>query len=151
MRLRAVVVGMVVLLLGSFVLAACGGDDDDSTARDPDRGRVPRPRSRPRTSAPPTPRVAAGLATLKTTVTQTAAAVEAGSKNTAETLDAKIEPTWQPIEGTIKANDPDSYITIEDNFAVMSNAVKDMDADKAKQAADTISSTADAYLEKHPG
>jgi hypothetical protein len=96
-------------------------------------------------------RVAAGLATLKTTVTQTAAAVEAGSKNTAETLDAKIEPTWQPIEGTIKANDPDSYITIEDNFAVMSNAVKDMDADKAKQAADTISVTADAYLEKHPG
>ena len=33
----------------------------------------------------------------------------------------------------------------------MSNAVKDMDADKAKQAADTISATADAYLEKHPG
>jgi hypothetical protein len=151
MRLRAVVVGMVILLLGSFVLGACGGDDDDSGGSGSGSGSGSGTEVAPEDLRASDAEVAAGLATLKTTVTQTAAAVEAGSKNTAETLDAKIEPTWQPIEGTIKANDPDSYITIEDNFAVMSNAAKDMDADKAKQAADTISSTADAYLEKHPG
>jgi hypothetical protein len=148
MRLRAVVVGMVIPLLGSSVLAACGGDDDDPSGSGSGSDTSAQAPEDLRASDAD---VAAGLATLKTTATQAAAAVEAGSDNTAQTLDAKIEPTWQPIEGTIKANEPDSYITFEDNFAVMSNAVKDMDADRAKEAADTINSTADAYLEKHPG
>jgi hypothetical protein len=149
MRLRAVVVGMVIVLVGSWVLAACGGDDDDSSGSGSGSGSTTD--AAPEDLRASDAEVAAGLATMTTTVHQRAAPVEAGSKNTAATLDAKIEPTWQPIEGTIKANDPDAYITFEDNFAVMSNAVKDTDADKANQAAAAISSTADAYLEKHPG
>ena len=66
MRLRAVVAGMVILLVGSFILAACGGDDDDSSSSGSGSGsgtevaargppRRPTPRSRPgsRRSRPP--------------------------------------------------------------------------------------------------
>ena len=69
----------------------------------------------------------------------------------AKTLDEGIEPAWQPIEGTIKANDADIYIAFEDNFAVLADAVSSSDAVQAKNAANTIKSTADDYLADYPG
>ena len=69
----------------------------------------------------------------------------------AEQLDAQIEPVWQKVEGTIKSNNPDVYITFEDNFAMLSIAAKGGDAAKAKTASDTISKTVTDYLAAYPG
>ena len=66
-------------------------------------------------------------------------------------LNDQIEPEWQAIEGTIKSNDQDVYLTFEDTFALLGNAVDDGDAAAAKDAADTIGTAADDYLADYPG
>ena len=62
-----------------------------------------------------------------------------------------IEPVWSTIEGTVKTNDEDAYITFEDTFALLKTAATDGDSAKAAQgAADTAKAVA-AYLVKYPG
>ena len=110
---------------GALVLAACGGDDDDDASSSGSETST--------TVAPEDLRasdadVAAGLAEIKATSAQIATTVEADAEQAGK-LNDTIEPAWQPIEGTIKANDPDAYITFEDNFAALGDAVDSGDAD----------------------
>ena len=81
---------------------------------------------------------------------QIASTVETDSEQAGKLKDT-IEPAWQPIEGTIKANDPDAYITFEDNFAALGDAIDGGDATQAQQAADAIATAADAYVGQYPG
>jgi len=136
---------LVPVLVAAVGLAACG-DDGDSSGSGPSKSSKVAPEDLRASDAD----VAAGLADIKDISTSVADAVEAGSGD-AKKLDDGIEPAWQPIEGTIKANDTDTYITFEDNFAVLSNAADDDDAGKARDAADLINTTADDYLAAYPG
>lgn len=80
------------------------------------------------------------------------AMVAAGSdKAKLKAEDERIEPIWEEIEGTIKANDQDTYITFEDTFAVLEKAAEDGDAASAKSGSDKVSATVTAYLAKYPG
>ncbi len=89
------------------------------------------------------------MADIKATVAAIAAAGTDKDKMQAE--DAKIEPAWMTIEGTIKANDVDTYLAFEDAFAVIEKAAEEGDAAAAKTGAETVTTTADAYLAKYPG
>src|SRR6266508_1393667 len=68
----------------------------------------------------------------------------------ARALIDQIEPTWQPIEGTIKANDQDAYLAMEDSFALLEKAA-DGDAGSAAKGAGTVAATVAAYLAKYRG
>jgi hypothetical protein len=93
--------------------------------------------------------VAAGLGQIDDTAK--GIADKAGTdKAAAQQLDARIEPAWQKIEGTIKSNDPDAYITFEDSFAMLENASRDGDAAKARTASETVSKAVSDYLAKYP-
>ena len=136
-------VGLLVLLALAFVGTACGGDDDSSGA------------TTTTTAAPEDTRasdadVAAGLRTITGIGDDVAAALKAGDATKAKALVEKIEPAWQAIEGTIKANDQEVYLSFEDAFAAIGLAAKDGDADKATAVAGDIRTAADAYLEAHP-
>jgi hypothetical protein len=72
-------------------------------------------------------------------------------KARAANLAEQIEPAWQPIEGTVKSNDQDAYIAMEDNFAVLDKAAETGDAAGAAKGAAAISTTVQAYLVKYPG
>src|SRR5437660_756008 len=63
----------------------------------------------------------------------------------------QIDSVWMTIEGTVKANDPDSYIAFEDAFALLEQGADQGDAAKAQQGAQSVSSTVAAYLAKYPG
>ena len=65
------------------------------------------------------------------------------SKEAAEGL----EEVWEPIEGTVKKNEPDLYLDIEDSFQRMESG----DLDNAKRGAQAMRQAVDAYLAKHPG
>ena len=54
---------------------------------------------------------------------------------------------WQPIEGTVKKNEPDIYLDIEDSFQRMESG----DLANAKKGAAAMPTAVDAYLAKHPG
>lgn len=98
----------------------------------------------------PAAEVTAGLRQIDQTAKDVAAKTGTDQAG-AEQLNAQIHPTWEKVEGTIKSNNQDAYITFEDNFALLSNAAKDGDAAKAKTASETISKAVSDYLTAYPG
>lgn len=136
---------LVVLAIGGLV-AACGDDDD---------GTVGGGGSTTTTTAPEDARasdadVADGLTTIDGLGKDIAAAVQSGDIAGADDLHSQIEPVWQRIEGTIKANDEDTYLTFEDTFAAVGLAIEGKDAAKAADASSAISAAVAAYLQAHP-
>lgn len=72
-------------------------------------------------------------------------------KAKAASLDAQLEPMWQPIEGTVKNNDQDTYLAMEDNFAVLEKAAGEGDAAAASMGSAGITSAVQSYLAKYSG
>jgi hypothetical protein len=76
-----------------------------------------------------------------------ATTIGAASADAGKTLSEGIEPLWQPIEGTVKANDANTYLAFEDNFALLESG----DVTKAQKGAAGVKAAAAAYLAKFPG
>jgi hypothetical protein len=141
------------LLAGLLVagLAACGDDDKSSTSSSSAS-------TAETSSAAPAPEdvrasdadVAAGLADIKTFAQDIATYVTSDHQRAVD-QEEKIEPAWYRIEGTIKTNDQEAYLTFEDQFAVLANAVENSDKAKADSASARVVQAADEYLAKHPG
>jgi hypothetical protein len=132
-----------VLAVGLVLLAACGDDDSDASGGSG-------------TTAPEDLRVsdaeaAAGLQQIDDLVDQVAERVGDGDDDGAVEANDQINPVWLSVEGTIQENDPDAYITFEDQFAVLTRAMDEADAAGAQAAAETVSTTASSYLADHPG
>ena len=62
----------------------------------------------------------------------------------------EVHEGWESFEGTVKQNDVDSYLALEDALAAMQKAVSEKDAAAAKTAASDFETAANAYLAKHP-
>ena len=146
--MRAVRPGLVVLAAVAALTVMAGACSSS------DKGSAPTSTASssaaPEDVRAPDAQVAAGLGQIKTIANQVAQ-LTATDKATAKQVDDQIEPAWQQIEGTVKANDPDTYLTFEDSFADLEQAVDSGDAAKAQQTASTVSATVDAYVAKHPG
>ena len=94
--------------------------------------------------------VAAGLQKIEDIAASTAAAASKdGAK--AERLHADIEPVWEKIEGTVRANDSEAYVALENSFTLLRIAAKGADASKASKASGELSSAVKSYLAAHPG
>lgn len=94
--------------------------------------------------------VATGLRNIQRIAGQIAAA--AGTDRAKATgLAEQIEPQWQPVEGTVKANDQDAYLAFEDAFAVLEGAADKGDAPAAAKGSEAVSSAAQRYLATYPG
>ena len=143
-------------LAAGAALSACGGGDDGSassgdaaatataTATAPASPATTEDESgddSPESHIAPDAEVAAGLKRLKV-VAATAAAGGGGN----EARDA-VETVWQPIEGTVKKNEPELYLDVEDSFELLSSG----DSGDAKRGEQRLDQAIDAYLAKHPG
>jgi hypothetical protein len=93
--------------------------------------------------------VGAGLKHLQAIAVDVATA--GNDKAKAKSLTDQIEPVWKKVEGTVKANDKDAYVSFEDNFALLEKSANSGDAAKAEQAATGVSKAVAAYLSKFPG
>jgi hypothetical protein len=134
-----------VVLSGLVVLVAWAGCSSDATE---DGGAVT-------TTAPEDRRasdaeVAAGLEKIAGIATDIAGAAGTDTDRATALADG-IEPVWQEIEGTIKANDEDTYLAFEDAFAVLEGAAADGDAAAAGKGAAAVTEAKDTYLAAHPG
>ena len=98
----------------------------------------------PESHIAPDAEVTAGLAALKTVGDKVASAPGGAASKLAS---KGLEPMWQPIEGTVKKNEPDLYLDIEDSFQRMESG----NLDNAKQGAQAMQEAVDSYLAKHPG
>jgi hypothetical protein len=94
--------------------------------------------------------VAAGLEKIQGIAAGSAKAV--GTDNAkAEELQFGIEPVWQGIEDTVRANDSGAYVALEDSFTLLKIAAKAADPSKASKASEDLSAAAKSYLAAHPG
>ncbi|MFY9807376.1 MAG: hypothetical protein WAK86_08920 [Pseudonocardiaceae bacterium] len=72
-------------------------------------------------------------------------------KTKAASLDGQLEPIWSRIEDTVKRNDQDTYLAMEDNFAVLEKAADEGNAAAAAKGSAGISSAVQPYLAKYAG
>lgn len=94
--------------------------------------------------------VASGMRKIDQTAKEIA--VSAGTdKARASSLYGLINPTWFPIEDTVKQHDQNTYLVMEDNFAVLEKATNTGDGPAASKGATAISSAVQGYLVKNPG
>jgi hypothetical protein len=151
-NLKLMVVGLMVvgpLGLGAVGLAGCSSGGDTSVAP-----AAPTAVSAAPEASEPQPANAAEVATGLRKIDQIARQIaeSAGTdKARAASLDGQIEPTWKPIEDTVKANDQNTYLAMEDNFAVLEKAADDGDAAAAAKGSASISSAVQDYLAKYSG
>jgi hypothetical protein len=105
-------------------------------------------------AVPQRPATAAEVATNMRKIEQIAQQVSqsAGTnKAKAVSLDAQIEPLWRPIEATVRLNDQDTYLALEDGFAALEQAANEGNAAAAAKGSAGITSTVQAYLAKYSG
>lgn len=133
---------VVAMLVSTTFLGACSSDDDSAST---DSG--------PTTTAPEQKistdaEVAAGLAQMTTLVDD----LEAAGPDTQKAAAARdaMTPVWLSIEGTIKKNEPDIYVDIEDSMSLLSSSVEG-DEEKGALGLQDIRASMTDYLAKHPG
>jgi ABC-type glycerol-3-phosphate transport system substrate-binding protein len=136
-RWAKLLVGMTVSVV---VLVACGSDGGSGSSAGTEAAA-------PEEVTVPDAVVTAGLNQSAADVTALAARV--GSGATTDEVDALFED-WEKYEGTVKVNDVETYLALEDAYAAMKSAIKSDDAAAAKQAAADFTSAADAYMAKYP-
>jgi hypothetical protein len=134
---------LLFVVLALAVLGAACGDDDDSG------GGATTTSVTPEDVRAPAAAVTAGLQQIDGIVQQAAAAVGTDQAQ-AKALSDQIEPIWFTIEGTIKANDQDVYLTFEDAFASLAGAAEKDDAARATKAAADVKQAVADYIAKHP-
>lgn len=108
----------------------------------------------------PTSAVAAPKATVADVATnmrkieqiaQQIAQTTGANKAKAASLDAQIEPMWKPIEDTVRLNDQDTYLAMEDGFAVLKKAADQGNASAAGKGSADVTSAVQRYLAKYSG
>ena len=134
---RAASTGMLAVAM-TLSGVACSSSSEDSPAVSPEEHQAP------------ASEVTAGLHSIETIAADVAS--QAGTdKKKAVTTDEGIEPVWAKVEGTVKTNDQDAYISFEDSFATLKGAAEAGDAAKAKAASEEVAKTVADYLAKYPG
>ena len=129
------------LMVATMALGACGTDDGDAADSGP---TTTAPEQKVSSDAD----VAAGLAKMRASLDELIAAGSDAAK--AGAANDELEPVWKDIEGTIKTNEPDVYITIEDAMSELSAGVEG-DEEKGALGITDLTSAIDEYLAKYPG
>ena len=131
-----------VLLALTTAGTACGSGGGSSNAKESNEA--------PEAHHAPAAQVTAGLGQIKDIASRVSAAAATDAKS-ARALDEGIEPAWNQIEGTVRANDQDLYLRFEDDFAALGKAASAGDGPKAQQTAADVAEAIKAYLAKYPG
>jgi hypothetical protein len=135
-------------LIGAVGLAACGSDDDGGSADDTEVAvEASNEAADPEDVIVSDSIVTAGLQKLPSTIDAAIAAI--GTAEAKEKLDA-IEAEWFSFEGTVRQNDTELYLAIEDQLTPLQRQIEDGDATTASATADTLNALFDQYLAKYP-
>ena len=129
------------LLALALVLGGCssGGSDASSDSSNTTKATTPEEKVVSATV------VTAGLGEIKRLTAEATS-----DPGRAEGAGEDIEKAWAGIEGTVKKNDPDAYLTFEEGIDGIQEAAKDGDTAKVQSSAETINTSVDTYLAAHP-
>ena len=141
MRMSRSVRATLGVVLAATALAACGSSGGSSA-------------STPSTTSPeekivPAAEVTAGLAAVRTFAQGLPAALAADQSQARKDVDGMYEK-WFTFEGTVRKNDQDLYLTMEDGLGGMKIGVQEHKPDRVTRGLSDFETAADAYLKKHP-
>jgi len=143
-RYNTLAAGSVAVLLGLGTLSACGSDSKKSDT----------PATTSAESAPEGSYAIVDDATVTKGLADTIAAMikltAAGAATEAE-YESQVHELWESYEGTVKQNEPNDYLALEEALAAFETAGENKDVAAMTKATTKFSTTAAGYLTKHPG
>lgn len=139
-RLPATLVPLA--LAGAIGLSACGSDEKKATTTTSAAGA---PATDPEALIVDDAVVTAGLTKLPATIASAIAAI--GTPDAKAKLD-QIETEWFSFEGTVRLNDRDLYLAIEDQLSPLQAQIADGDTATATATATKLSDLFAQYLAK---
>ena len=137
-------VAVAVFGVGSLGLSACGSDESSATETTAGLGE---PTGDPEELIVDDATVTAGLTKLPSTIESAIAAI--GTPDAKAKLD-QIEAEWFSFEGTVRFNDRELYLAIEDQLSPLQTQIADGDAEAASATSATLSDLFSPYLAKFP-
>ena len=145
-------IARLLILTGALVLpaglVACGSDSSSSSTAATTEEKAEESEAEEGHEVVPDSEVTAGLAELEKMGAAVVVATAAGNGST-DDVDAMFEK-WATFEGTIKQNEVDLYLTMEDSLSSLRSAAEDGDGAAATTAMASLSEAAATYLSKHP-
>jgi hypothetical protein len=139
------VLALASLGAGAIGLSGCGSDDDAAPATTAAAAAEGDGESEYAIVDEAT--VTAGLTKLPATIESAIGAIGTPS---ADASLAAIESEWYAFEGTIRQNDRDLYLAMEDQLSPLQEQIAGGDADSAKATAETLNGLFAQYLAKFP-
>jgi hypothetical protein len=138
---------MATATILSLLLTACGDDSGSTTTATATEAASAT--TEEGHEVVPDAQVTAGLAATEADMIAVADAQANGTPATEADFE-RIHETWEAYEGTVKANEVDVYLAIEDALGVFSAAVENGESAPMTKAANDFAAAADSYLAKHP-
>jgi hypothetical protein len=140
MRTSRSVRASLAALLAVAALAACGSSGGSSA-------------STPSTTSPeekivPAAEVTAGLAAVRAIAQGLPAGLAADQAKARKDVD-DMYAKWFTFEGTVRKNDQDLYLTMEDGLGGMKIGVQENKPDRVTRGLSDFEQAADAYLKKY--
>jgi hypothetical protein len=148
--MRRVGLCLVLAAAGALALAGCGSSGAGSTA--PTTTGVPdgAASTTEPTAIVPDAAVTAGLAAVQTQAGKVEDALGTGGPETAKTESKQMYELWYGFEATVRQNDKDLYLQMEDGLADIQAGARDGKADRIERGLKDLQDGAAAYLGKHP-
>jgi hypothetical protein len=94
--------------------------------------------------------VAAGLVEVQRLAAEVGQALTAADQGAAKARAKEMHDAWYGFEATVRANDKDLYLQMEDGMADIQAGARDGRADRAQKGLKDLTEGATAYAGKHP-
>jgi hypothetical protein len=136
-RLRRVVAAAVLSIAPTLGAACSAGDSTDASAS-----------TRPEDHVATPAEVTEGLADVRALADQVVAQLDADQASAERTVDAMYD-RWFEFEGTVRRDDTDLYLQMEDGLSGVRAGVEDRELDRVERGLADLAEAADAYLATH--
>jgi hypothetical protein len=142
-------VGICLLLVASGAALSGCSSSTGGAASSTTSAAAPVPTTEP-TEIVPDAEVTAGLATVRGLAAQVAGALGTSDQATAKARAKEMYDAWYRFEATVRKNDKDLYLQMEDGMADIQAGARDARVDRVNKGIGDLTEGATAYLGKHP-
>jgi hypothetical protein len=146
---RAGIYLWVVVTAATALSAGCGSSQDQ-TAGAPVTTAAEGASTTEPTEIVPDAKVTAGLATVRASAAKVKAALASGGPDAAKAEAKTMYESWYGFEATIRQNEKDLYLQMEDGLSDIQAGARDNKPDRIDRGLKDLEEGATAYLGKHP-
>lgn len=140
----------LVLVAMAAAVAGCGTPGEVASAPPPATAAGGGASTTEPTAIVPDAVVTAGLAVVRQRAAAVRDALAAGRQDEAKATGKGMYEAWYPFEATVRQNEKDLYLQMEDGLADIQAGARDNKPDRVDRGLKDLDEGATAYLGKHP-